>query len=130
MARQRMAPGLTVLVAAAALTRAAGLYFFVTEGQQRCFIEEVPADTLIVGKYKNPDFIPFGQPSFNGVVSIVATAAGGGGRCVVTLAAFSWWCPSAQGIKITVQDPVGTIVSTKPADTEVRYSCRGGAAGH
>jgi hypothetical protein len=45
------------------------LFFYVIEGQQRCFIEEVPGETLIRGTYKNPDFFPFGTPEFNGVVS-------------------------------------------------------------
>jgi hypothetical protein len=52
------------------------LYFHVVEGQQRCFIEEVPGDTLIVGNYKNPDFVPFGTASFTGVVRrLVGTLA-------------------------------------------------------
>lgn len=62
-----------LLVASAALAAliqpADALYFYVTDGQQRCFIEEVPAETLIVGTYKNPDFVPFGRPDFTGVVS-------------------------------------------------------------
>ena len=46
------------------------LYFFVTD-QPRCFIEEVPSETLVVGSYKNPDFIQWGTPNveFTGVVS-------------------------------------------------------------
>jgi hypothetical protein len=68
MGRQRVVPALAALAAVSLVVPTAGLYFFVTEGQQRCFIEEVPADTLIVGKYKNPDFVPFGQANFNGVV--------------------------------------------------------------
>jgi hypothetical protein len=34
-----------------------GLYFYVTEGQHRCFLEDVPSDTLVVGHYKNPDLV-------------------------------------------------------------------------
>lgn len=56
---------------AAVVQPANALYFYVTDGQQRCFIEEVPAETLIVGTYKNPDFVPFGRPDFTGVVSFV-----------------------------------------------------------
>jgi hypothetical protein len=46
------------------------LYFYVTD-QPRCFIEEVPSETLVVGSYKNPDFIQWGTPNveFTGVVS-------------------------------------------------------------
>jgi len=49
-----------VALAAAALLpmRAQGLYFYVTEGQHRCFLEEVPQDTLVVAHYENPDLIP------------------------------------------------------------------------
>lgn len=45
------------------------IYFHIIEGQPKCFIEEVPADTLVVATYKNPDFIEFGKPEFTGVVS-------------------------------------------------------------
>lgn len=31
------------------------LYLYVTEGQPRCFIEELPGETLIIGSYKHPD---------------------------------------------------------------------------
>jgi len=46
------------------------LYFYVTD-QPRCFIEEVPSETLVVGSYKNPDFIEWGTTGaeFTGVVS-------------------------------------------------------------
>jgi hypothetical protein len=59
---------LAALLAAAA-SPAQGLYFYITEGTKRCFIEEVPGETLVMGTYKNPDFIPFGQPGFDGIVS-------------------------------------------------------------
>ena len=44
------------------------LYFYVTEGAPRCFIEDVPPETLLVGTYKNPDLMPYGSPGFTGVV--------------------------------------------------------------
>ena len=28
-----------------------GLYFHITETEQKCFMEEVPAETMIVGEY-------------------------------------------------------------------------------
>jgi len=37
---------------------AQGLYFHIQEGERKCFIEEVPDDTLIVGKYKCQLFDP------------------------------------------------------------------------
>lgn len=57
---------------AALLPSVSGLYFYVTEGSNRCFLEEVAAETQIVGKYKNPDFVTFGRTDFTGVVSLVA----------------------------------------------------------
>ena len=36
----------------------AGLYIKLTEGEKRCFIEEVPKDTLIHGTYKATDLVP------------------------------------------------------------------------
>ena len=56
-----------VLAAWAATTNA--LFFYVVEGQQRCFIEEVPADTLVLSSYQNPDFKPYGDPGFTETVS-------------------------------------------------------------
>jgi len=35
-----------------------GLYFDILEGERKCFIEEIPDDTLIVGKYKVQLFDP------------------------------------------------------------------------
>jgi hypothetical protein len=71
MAGSRTASSGLLLAAAALLSLhpAHSLYFFITDGQQRCFIEEVPAETLIVGTYKSPDFVPFGRTDFTGVVS-------------------------------------------------------------
>jgi hypothetical protein len=47
-----------LMLAAALLALAggvSGLHFMVREGIERCFIEEVPSDMLVLGKYKNPD---------------------------------------------------------------------------
>ena len=44
------------------------LYFYLPEGSSKCFIEEVPPETLFVGNYKNPDFVPFGSTAFTGSV--------------------------------------------------------------
>jgi hypothetical protein len=56
------------LVAAMAVSTAEAIYFHVVEGQSRCFIEEVPAETLVLATYRNPDFIEFGRPEFTGTV--------------------------------------------------------------
>lgn len=77
-----------------------GLYIYVTDGQQKCFIEEVPAETLIVGTYKNPDFVPYGRPDFNGV-----------------------------GLKLNVQDPANNMVLTKALDVEGKFAFTSAAGG-
>jgi emp24/gp25L/p24 family/GOLD len=41
-----------VLVAAMAVSPANGLYIFLKEGETRCFIEEVPKDTLVLATYE------------------------------------------------------------------------------
>lgn len=77
----------------ALLARAAqGVYFHV-ESTPRCFIEEVPPETLVVGAYKNPDFVPFGQPDFTGA-----------------------------SILITVKDPKGAVVLRKHAEEEGKFA--------
>jgi hypothetical protein len=43
--------------------------FVMLLAQTRCFLEDIPDDVMVVGTYKNPDVVPFGSPSFTGVVS-------------------------------------------------------------
>ncbi len=31
-----------------------GLYFHIAETEEKCFIEEVPAETMIVGRFSGP----------------------------------------------------------------------------
>jgi hypothetical protein len=63
------APLLFALVLALiVLQQAESIYFHVVEGQSKCFIEEVPSETLVVASYKNPDFVEFGKPDFTGTV--------------------------------------------------------------
>ena len=60
------APASLLLLLFALLPLAAdALFFNVQQGQQRCFIEEMPGQTLLVATYKNPDFKPFGTPGFS-----------------------------------------------------------------
>jgi len=68
------------------------LYFYLPEGSSKCFMEEVPPETLFVGSYKNPDFVPFGSTGFTGSVCVAA----GGSR---------WWW--AAGIPAPVQAGIG-----------------------
>lgn len=59
---------MAALALAACAASANALFFYVVEGQQRCFIEEVPADTLVISTYQNPDFKPYGDPGFTETV--------------------------------------------------------------
>ena len=71
------------------ISGAQGLFFNVVQGSQRCFIEEMPGQTLLVATYKNPDFHPYGTAGF-----------------------------SETGVLIRVLDPAGTQVLSRVADTE------------
>ena len=74
---------LSALALLAVFSPSSALYFYVSEGTQRCFIEEVPADTLVVGKYENPDFQPFGTPGFADTVRDASATISW--QCAVTL---------------------------------------------
>lgn len=45
-----------LLMLVAPVLPAHGLYFNVVEGVRKCFIEEVPEDVLVLGKYTSPDY--------------------------------------------------------------------------
>lgn len=47
------------------------VYFMVTEGQERCFIEEVPEETLVVGRYKSPDQVSASSGGSNENTAVV-----------------------------------------------------------
>jgi len=56
MVRNGLALAVCVVAAAAALAvEASPLFFHVTEGARRCFIEEVPEDTLVQATYQSLD---------------------------------------------------------------------------
>jgi len=48
---------LKAALAASLLVAANGMYFRLQEGKRRCFLEEVPQDTLVVALYDNLDAI-------------------------------------------------------------------------
>jgi hypothetical protein len=134
----------SLLLRASCSGSAQGVYFYVIEGQQRCFIEEVrraplsergegvtraprapastalqsravmryigicsrsqhttspptpaqvPAETLVVGSYRNPDWVPFGAAAFTGV-----------------------------GLRVSVRDPASAPVLTRDLDTEGKFA--------
>merc|ERR1711907_440800 len=52
----------TAIVCLAA-PKASAYYFYVKEGHPKCFVEEVPAATLVVATYTSPDQAPGGRAS-------------------------------------------------------------------
>lgn len=73
-----------------------GLYFHIDEGERKCFIEEVPEETLIVGNYKCQLF----DPNTGGFM------------------------PSSPGIgmHVEVRDPEDKIILSKVYSSEGRFS--------
>ncbi|EGD73775.1 transmembrane emp24 domain-containing protein 4 [Salpingoeca rosetta] len=57
--RSAVLVAVVAVVAVLGCTGCNGLYFHIKENEERCFIEEVPDETMVVGKYKtqaqNPD---------------------------------------------------------------------------
>lgn len=43
---------LAVVVAATLFSAANGLYFHIAETEHKCFIEEIPDETMVIGNYK------------------------------------------------------------------------------
>ena len=72
------------VVALALLGHASALFFYVTEGQEKCFLEAVPEDTSLAIKYENKDYVPWGHPDWKGVVRCQ------GGLAAVSLHAQLW----------------------------------------
>ncbi len=50
MAVERRKAVFVALLALAGLSQVRGLYFHISETEERCFIEEIPAETMIVGR--------------------------------------------------------------------------------
>ncbi|CAL8071190.1 unnamed protein product [Calicophoron daubneyi] len=64
-----MLPAFFLLLSYYAL-RASGMYFHIKESETRCFLEDVPADTLVKGKYKlmtlkDKQYVPSTELSFH-----------------------------------------------------------------
>lgn len=43
---------LALLLLATSCTRVHSLYFHIAETERKCFIEEIPDDTMVIGNYK------------------------------------------------------------------------------
>lgn len=50
-----------VAVLLALVASANAVYFYIEEGKPRCFVEEVPAASLVIGNYNSPDQGPGGR---------------------------------------------------------------------
>lgn len=55
MLRPMAVLALAACTAAMLPARSQALFFLLQEGNQRCFIEDVPAETLVLVEYKSPD---------------------------------------------------------------------------
>ena len=66
------------------LSPSQGLYFLVTQGVKRCFLEEVPAHTVVVGIYQNPDVDTDGSVDASGqAVGLLVTVEKENGKVVL-----------------------------------------------
>ena len=86
----------TVLAFVACIGLCQALYFHIAETEQKCFIEEVPAETMIVGKYKTELYEP--------------TRAG--------------WIPTTPGIgmHVEVKNPQNKIILSRQYAAEGRFT--------
>jgi len=91
MAAYRSITLLLLGLLACSLVPSSALYFHVKEGQQRCFIEEVPNDMLVMAKYNSLD---------HHKLNIPAPSPG---------------TPAAT-IRVVIKDPLGNVVLEQDAD--------------
>jgi len=88
------------------------MYFFLEEGQSRCFIEEVPKDTLVVGKYTTED----------GSLPIPPQGAWGGqGQ--------QQQQDQRMGVKVSVTDQEGTLILQRDMNPDGRFAFTSQAGG-
>jgi hypothetical protein len=76
-----------------------GLYFQLVEGTKKCFIEEVPEDVLVMGKYTSPDFPKLNLNSNTGMPDTENWSA----------------------IRATVTDPRGEVLLVHDTTAEGRF---------
>ncbi len=53
---------LLLLFLSLSISNVYSIYFILEEGQSKCFLEEVPKDTLVVGKYRTEEIVQPGTP--------------------------------------------------------------------
>jgi len=84
-----MRSGFVVILLLSVLSFCSAVYFQLEEGQTKCFLEEVPRDTLIVGKYSAEEIVATGN------YQAYPPAQGE---------------ETAFGIRVTVNDPEGGVI--------------------
>lgn len=90
---------LLALAILSVLSPVSGLYFHIVEGTRKCFIEEVPEDVLVMGKYTSPDFSRININPTTGMVDTENYAA----------------------IRATVMDPRNELILTHDTVAEGRF---------
>jgi len=61
-----------------------GIYFYVGQGQKRCFLEEMPGQTLFLATYNNPDYKPFGTPGYTDGTAVIVRVLDPSGGTVLS----------------------------------------------
>jgi hypothetical protein len=80
-------PALLALALLALLPAPArAIYFHVTSGAQRCFLEEMPGQTLFLATYKNPDYKPWGAADYTDSAVIIRVVDPSGGTVLSRVA--------------------------------------------
>jgi len=74
-----------------------GIYFMLEEGEQKCFLEEVPKDTLVAGRYRTEDEVQSQQVFAEGDDNKFTT-------------------------KLTVRDPESNVVLQRDLTTQGRFA--------
>lgn len=84
------------------------LHFVLTEGSSRCFLEEVPEDLLVVGRYRNIDWS-----------SLVALSSSSSDRLITHNEALQ--NPERPNVVITVFSPMKEILLTHQLQEQGRF---------
>jgi hypothetical protein len=111
-----MAKALNLLSTMILLTCVHAIYFNLEDGQNRCFLEEVPKDTLILGRFKaDISALPAGGPAVPGF-QFAGRPFGGIAQQMQQQA------PPGVGIKVTVTDPSGNLALQRELPSEGRFA--------
>jgi len=96
-----------MLLSLLCLQQCSAIYFVLEEGEMRCFLEEVPKDTLVLGKYRAEDAT---QPT---PVQFMNQQPN----------------PSQVGVTLTVTDADGVVVLTRDMQPQGRFAFTSQSAG-